>query len=401
VVLWVVFWVVFCFSAPALADPLADARRQYDAVEYDRALATLAEASRVAVTPQQRAQVFLLEGFVLGALGRTEEALRKLGDAIRLQPTLSLSADTPPKIRRLFEHAAALERTRREHHARLRLTIGAPELPPVAHRPIDLPIVVEGSYVGLTGRLCVRDLGNGVETTIPLSPDAQGTWRAAIPAELVLEARTLVVRVELLDEGEGVATAPPRAAPPLSIVTPAHAASLEIRSPQRNGHVWIDGVDVGRTPLPGPRFLAAGPHEVRLSVGVSALTQRVLLAPGDTSRVAMSVTGPPPQVIARYAALALGGALVITGGVLYDQADRAGQAYAQSVALDPATGLPTTEYSRVRHLEDSERSLRIASITLLSVGAVLAVVGGALFATGRKGGPKRAAFHPFGSSVRF
>ncbi|MEO6950522.1 MAG: tetratricopeptide repeat protein [Polyangia bacterium] len=357
-------------SLPARADSYADAKRQYANLEYDQALASLADAKRQAPTPTRLAEVLRIEGCVYAALDRPDDALADFRKALRADASLASAPDRSPKIARVWADARRLESERLARRAALLVELGPVPPPIVASRGVDVAVRVLHAYPEAQLHLVVVD-GSALETSLPVTPRTDGTWRAHVPADLLPPSATLHLYVRATDEGEETTRTATR-----TLAAPRTASALTIITQTVPTSLTVDGVEVSEMPV----LLAPGPHEVSLESRRGHVTQRVVLTAGEVASVTLRIEPTSLWPIARYTALALGGALLVTGGVLYDQSDRAYDRYRGAVVYDPYTHLPTTSYTQARSFETSGNAFRVASIVTLALGAAFTATGLGLFA---------------------
>ncbi|OJH34150.1 tetratricopeptide repeat protein [Cystobacter ferrugineus] len=99
--------LILCSAGPALGgdfrQALASAVGSYEQLEYERALEGLDRAEALAQRDDERAEVALHRGIVLGELSRRKAALAAFRSALTLRPTLKLPPRVAPKIERDFE----------------------------------------------------------------------------------------------------------------------------------------------------------------------------------------------------------------------------------------------------------------------------------------------------------
>lgn len=391
-------------AAPAAPAAMDEARRHFERLEYDQALASLVEARRAAAgRAEEVAATWLLEGYVDVALDREEEARVAFGKALRLWPVLTLQGDVSPKIRDLFEQVAAVERTRAARRARAAVRLLPIEAPPVAERGFDVTAVVEEMAPGWSLRLAVAHRAIGLSAALPMAPLDEGSggvaqavsvpgggqvaeeaadktrsrFRVHLPREFARPGAMLECMVELLDEGDVIARAP---AAPAMVAIPRHRAALRPLSPLVGAALSVDGKPAGRLPLGEPLPLEPGRHRVVLRAPGGVVMQEVEVPSGEVTIVTLALgPGTSPVVPARWALIAGGSALVVAGAAFAGATSVAVRNFEASVTVDPGTGLPTTPYSTAQAFERSARTLSTASIVTLVVGAVAVAVGGTLF----------------------
>ncbi|HEX2568303.1 MAG TPA: hypothetical protein VH877_02010 [Polyangia bacterium] len=399
--------------ADAATSALDEARRHFDRLEYDQTLALLAEARRAAREAEEVAATWLLEGYVDVALDREEEARAAFGKALRLRPALTLPGDVSPKIRDLFEQVAAAERRRAERRTHAVVRLLPIEAPPVAERGFDVTAVVEEMAPGWSLRLAVAHRAIGLSAALPMAPLDEGSpsrapsqrvaeqgrgeatgaektgepektadparsrFRVHLPREFARPGAMLECRVELLDEGDVIASAPEA---PAMVAIPRHRAALRPLSPLVGASLSVDGRPAGRLPLAAPLPLEPGRHRVMLRAPGGVVTQEVDVPAGEVTIVTLALgPGTSPVVAVRWSLIAGGSALVVAGAAFAGATSVAVRNFENSVAVDPGTGLPTTPYSTAQAFERSARAFSTASIVTLVVGAVAVAVGGTLF----------------------
>jgi tetratricopeptide (TPR) repeat protein len=363
----------------AQAGPLEEARRRYDRLEYDQALALVAEARAGDAAPRAQAEAWALEAQIHVALDRGEDAVAAFRRALRLWPQLAAPLGMSPKVRRAFEAAAAQERERADRRRALALRLQPPVPPPVAERAVEVVASVERGWKGLLVRLRIDDPASGASAVLPMSAQG-GAQHATVPGALLRAGTSLQLRVEAVDEGELVGSDPPAGTPPRLLIIPATRAAVRIVSPLRDAELSIDGRAVGRLPLAAPVPVEPGERQLRLVGRGGNVSLRLSVSPGEIATASMTSSGVSPLTVARATLLALGGALLVTGAVLGVEAERSARDLEAASRLDPVSGLPQSEFSSVQSIERSGRAMSIASITTLVVGGAAAIVGGALFA---------------------
>lgn len=395
-------WVEAATSPPSLEE----ARRHFDRLEYDQALASLVEARRAAAgRAEEVAATWLIEGYVDVALDREEEARAAFGKALRLVPALTLPGDVSPKIRDLFEQVAAAERTRAARRARAAVRLLPIEAPPVAERGFDVTAVVEEMAPGWSLRLAVAHRAIGLSAALPMArldegsggaaqggaepgrggvgeagaeaEKTRGRFRVHLPREFARPGAMLECLVELMDEGDVIARAP---VAPAMVAIPRHRAALRPLSPLVGASLSVDGKPAGRLPLGEPLPLEPGRHRVVLRAPGGVVMQEVEVPPGEVTIVTLALgPGTSPVVPARWGLIAGGSALVVAGAAFAGATSVAVRNFEESVTIDPGTGLPTTPYSTAQAFERSARTFSTVSIVTLVVGAVAVAVGGTLF----------------------
>ncbi len=161
---------------------------------------------------------------------------------------------------------------------------------------------------------------------------------------------------------------------------PAHAAAILVSSPFSGAELSVGHRVVGTLPISTPIPVEPGEVRVQLRGRGVAIEQTVAVRPGEIASVTLAVTsGPSARSIARTTLLSAGAALLITGGVLAYEASRAARDLEDSIATEPGSGLPTTQYSSVQSIEHSGRAEAAASIATLVVGGASVVAGLLLF----------------------
>lgn len=102
---------VFATARPArAAEPdaaLVEAKRRYEALEYEQCLENLARVDVAAAAPAVRVDVYLQDGLCSVELNRRERAKTDFRAALRLDPGVSLPKYTSPKIVEVFDAAKA------------------------------------------------------------------------------------------------------------------------------------------------------------------------------------------------------------------------------------------------------------------------------------------------------
>lgn len=381
--------------------PMAAAWRHYQALEYDQALASLVDARRAAATPAQLNEVLLLEGFVQVALERKDEALLLFRQVLRNNPGHKLAANTSPKLTAVFDQARTLERERARHRAEVAITLGPPTPPEVASRSVELVAAVTRPFAELSGRVAVENVATHARTWVPLQPEPDGHWRARLPASLVEPNAELSLRAELVHEGEVIASSPSAKEAAIHLMVPRHVAALRIESPMRGALVRVDGRDVGTVPIARLVPTSIGRVHVEVSGDKGTIAQDVDVAAGEVTRVSLKVDSRPRLPVIRYLLLGVGAALLVTGGVLFDQSHRADADYRALVTRDPVTGLPSNQYSTAAPLERNARAYQIAASASVAVGGVAALVGLGLFAVRERRGPPRLVTGAAGVGMTF
>jgi tetratricopeptide (TPR) repeat protein len=369
-------WLVMAYAGLAAAEPLGDASRHIERLEYDQALASIEEARRAAGNDSARlAQTWLLEGTVDVALDREEQALAAFRRALRFAPTIGPRREASPKIRAVFDRASAAEADRSRRRTAASVKLVPPPPPPVASRALDVAAEVIAPFEGLTVRLQVA-AAPGLSATLPMVRTHGESYSAHVPAEFVVAGCTLAFRAELVDEGDVIARSS------AALALPAHRAALQILSPIVGAELSIGGKPVGRTPLDAPVPVEPGRLHVALRSIVGTVSQDVDARAGEITTVTLALAshGSSKIAVARYSLLAGGAALLIVSAVLAAEAGTSAQSLGGSIARDPGSGLPTTEFSQVRGFDTNGRAFATASIATLVVGAVCVVTGAALFA---------------------
>lgn len=371
-------------------EALRAARRHFQRAEYDQALAALGQARRAQrASPAQRAEVWLLEGYVDVALDRTAAALEAFDRGLRLLPSLRPGPEASPKLRGAFAEALGRAEARTARRAAVRARLLEPEVPRLAHQAIPVTVEVTSPFDGLAVQLVVT--GEGETTVVPLPREAQaGRFRGEVPAALCRPDARLRLRAVLLDGDEPFASAPagdplsPAGSVPLEV--PLARAAVEVRSPIDGAEVRVAGRAVGRTPLPDAVVVPPGRVTVELAARGRRARQEVEVHPGELLRMTLAPPeGPRPVVVARYTLLGLGGALLVVGGVLAGVAHNAASDLENAQAAEPGTMLPATQFSDVRGFQSLGQGASAASIACLVVGGAALVVGAALFAVRPRG----------------
>jgi hypothetical protein len=373
-------------ATSAAAAPLDDARRHYQRLEYDQALALLDEARRTTTDDHLRAEAWLLEGYIEIALARDADARRAFSRALSLDESLRPQTDTSPRLLAAFNQALASRRARQDTVVHVD-DIAAP---PVAERGFD--VVAHLAPEGAGARLHVTD-GGDLSANLPMTLGPRGHV-AHVPAEFARPAATLQLRVEVVDDGEVVKVG--RAPPVQSVRLPAYSAAIEVRSRLTGADVTVQDRLVGRVPLSHTIPVEPGPVRVRVRRGADVAEESLIVHAGEVATVALSVRNDSARVrltAARYTLLGLGGALAITGGVLLGQASASARDLEGAVRGEPGSGLPTTEFSSVRSFESAGRAYQITGIVTCVVGGVMAVTGAALFGL-RPAKPRSSASLP-------
>jgi len=76
-------------------------------------------------------------------------------------------------------------------------------------------------------------------------------------------------------------------------------AYLEIQAEESGGTVLIDGVEVGALPLPRPKVVKPGPHEIYVKQrGMKPYAQTIFAGAGQKMRVAVKLEAVPPPPVA-------------------------------------------------------------------------------------------------------
>lgn len=91
-------------SAQTFLEP---AVTQYESADYEGALSALDAASSHAASTTDRVAIDHYRVLCLLALGRTEDAQAATGRVFALHPTYALDADSPPRVRALFDEVRA------------------------------------------------------------------------------------------------------------------------------------------------------------------------------------------------------------------------------------------------------------------------------------------------------
>jgi tetratricopeptide (TPR) repeat protein len=117
---------------PAHADEevpryLDAARKLYESLDYERALAQLQRARRFSRGADDDVAIALHEGILLAELGRVEESNAAFREALFLQPEAALPLKVSPKLVAAFEKVRAQIRSERR---------AAPPPPPPARLPV-------------------------------------------------------------------------------------------------------------------------------------------------------------------------------------------------------------------------------------------------------------------------
>lgn len=169
-----------------------------------------------------------------------------------------------------------------------------------------------------------------------------------------------------------------------SLVPEADAAQVEVRVATPRLRVELDGETVGHSPLVLTAKVAPGPHELRTYAEDGTFDgRRVELAAGERGALIIEAPAlPPVDRTLPYAALGVGAAAAVTGGVLVLlAADASSEADAKAAAADRAFAAGDVETGNDRGRAAASQSRDAASLgnTGLVVGGLgLAVVGAAV-----------------------
>lgn len=168
------------------------------------------------------------------------------------------------------------------------------------------------------------------------------------------------------------------------LVPEADAAQVDVRVAPPRLRVELDGETVGHSPLVLTAKVAPGPHELRTYAEDGTFDgRRVELAAGERGALIIEAPAlPPVDRTLPYAALGVGAAAAVTGGVLVLlAADASSEADAKAAAADRAFAAGDVETGNDRGRAAASQSRDAASLgnTGLVVGGLgLAVVGAAV-----------------------
>ena len=358
---------------------LDEARRHYQRLEYDQALAQLEGARREAGEDGPKlAQVWLLEGFVQLALGRQAEGVQAMRRAVRLDAKVELPADASPKLRLAFDEARRQEAERRERRAAVKVGGLAAAAPPVAQRGFDVEAEVAHAYEGLEVRLKVRDPRAGAEAALPMSSTAPGRFTARVPAELAAPGATLELRVEARDEGEELASAL------LGVRLPPHRAAIEVSSPHDGAEVTLDGAAAGTIPLAAALPVEPGARQLSLRTREGEVAQQVVVAPGEVAAITLKVAPGASARVRSGVGLVVASGVVLVGAVVFAVLSGvAGRQLEGAVRREAGSGLPLSDFSQVMGLEANQRAFALTAIVAAVVGAAGGATGAVLWFGGR------------------
>ena len=128
--------LMLMWSSAATAAPLDEARRSFDALDYERCVEQLRDDDASAEVEQRVARLFTL-ALCEYPLGRVSEALEHLSAAAALDPHAALPTYTSPKLRKA--HADSVERVRAARAPEHERVVAAEA---VASPPVDAPVKV-------------------------------------------------------------------------------------------------------------------------------------------------------------------------------------------------------------------------------------------------------------------
>ncbi|GEN08706.1 hypothetical protein MFU01_37430 [Myxococcus fulvus] len=131
------------FVARTFDERLDRAARLYERLEYELALASLADAQTLARTDEQRANALLYEGIVLADLLQHLKSLSAFRKGLMLRPEASLPIKVSPKVQRDFD----------EVRKEVRKDLGLPPTTPPGRASAevsDRPALLEKTVPGLS-----------------------------------------------------------------------------------------------------------------------------------------------------------------------------------------------------------------------------------------------------------
>ncbi|GEN08704.1 hypothetical protein SAMN05443572_108254 [Myxococcus fulvus] len=192
------------------------AARLYDELEYEQALASLADAKALARTDDERADALIYEGIVLADLRQQQQSRAAFRQGLLLQPEVLLPIKVSPKVQRDFENL------RDEVRGKLGLPLGTARAPVTdsdrPERPSNLsPATPRSSHPGLDAVLVPTKESPTKVRALPLTFAGVGALTAGVGGVFgllsrgnVKEARkatTLDSQRENLDSARGEALA--------------------------------------------------------------------------------------------------------------------------------------------------------------------------------------------------
>ncbi|AKF80852.1 hypothetical protein MFUL124B02_16115 [Myxococcus fulvus 124B02] len=196
------------------------AARLYDDLEYEQALASLADAKALAKTDDERADALIYEGIVLADLRQRQQSLSAFRQGLLLQPESVLPLKVSPKVQRDFEEV------RDEVRGKLGLPVGParvavaesdrPELPSKTDSNLT-PVASTSSHPELDASLVSEKESPSKVRALPLTFAGLGVLTAGVGGYFGLQSRgniqnareatTLDAQREHLDEAQGEALA--------------------------------------------------------------------------------------------------------------------------------------------------------------------------------------------------
>jgi hypothetical protein len=341
--------------------PLDEARRHYQRLEYDQALALLEDAKRE--PGADLAQVWLLEAFIHLALGRTVEGATAMRRALTLDGGLKLPADASPKLRAAYDEAKRVLAERKARRAALAVRDLQAQAPPVAQRGFDVTVQVDRAFDGVALYLVVSDARAGAR--LPMTQLAGGAYGARVPAELAAASATLKLSAEVEDDGEVIAKTEP-----LSVKLPAHRAAIEVSSPHEGAEVSLDGAVQGAIPLAAALPAEPGTRKLLLRTGDGEVSQDVELAPGQIAAVTLKVTGASKRVRAGISLMVASGIVLVSSVVFAALSAVSARQLEGAVRREPGSGLPLSDYGQVAGLERAGTAFQVTAIVTAIAGAL-------------------------------
>lgn len=154
----------------------------------------------------------------------------------------------------------------------------------VRSTPAGARVTVDGIDRGQTP-VAVRELSLGLHTVV-VTAAGYAPWQQTV--RLTADRPSMSFEV-LLDASADAAQAPRSPAAPSRPAADARAAGLQVDSRPSGAQVWVDGVQMGVTPLYLPG-MSAGAHTVRIEMpGYRPWTTSVSVGAGEPARVAASL----------------------------------------------------------------------------------------------------------------
>jgi len=341
--------------------PLDEARRHYQRLEYDQALALL-EAAKKEVNADLP-EVWLLDAFIQLALGRTVEGAAAMRHALSLDSGLKLPVDASPKLRTVFDEAKRALAERKARRAALVVHALSAPPPPVAQRGFDVTVQVDNAFEGVALYLGISDVRWGAR--LPMTRIAEGRYSARVPAELVRPSASLKLWAEVEDDGERI-----KESETTIVKLPAHRAAIEVSSPHEGAKVSLDGATQGAIPLAAALPAEPGTRKLQLRTGDGEVSQDVELAPGQIAAVTLKVTGASKRVRAGISLMVASGVVLVSSVVFTALSAVSARQLEGAVRREPGSGLPLSDYGQVAGLERSGTAFQLTAIATAIAGAL-------------------------------